>query len=159
MSAVAVVTDSTHYLPRHLVAEHGIEEVCLYVTLDGDQRRERDIADYADFYATLRAGTSMPTTSQPSIGDFLAAYEPLSAAGRDIVSMHISGGISGTVESARQAAAQITEASRPAGRGRRLAPAAGALAAAVLGRAPPRGRRGRSMPVAARAARRRARCR
>jgi DegV family protein with EDD domain len=136
MSAVAVVTDSTHYLPRQLVAEHGIEEVSLYVTLDGDQRRELDIADYADFYATLRAGTSMPTTSQPSIGDFLAAYEPLAAAGRDIVSMHISGGISGTVESARQAATQITE-SHP---GRRVEVVdtrlvAGALAAAVLGTA------------------------
>ena len=136
MPAVAVVTDSTHYLPRELVAQHGIEEVSLYVTLDGDQRRERDIADYAEFYATLRAGTSMPTTSQPSIGDFLAAYEPLAAAGRDIVSMHISGGISGTVESARQAAAQITE-SHP---GRRVEVVdtrlvAGALAAAVLGTA------------------------
>ncbi|MEP6953779.1 MAG: DegV family protein [Solirubrobacteraceae bacterium] len=109
MPAVAVVTDSTPYLPRELVAAHGIEEVSLYVT-DGDgQRRESDITDYVAFYDGLRAGTSLPTTSQPSIGDFLAVYEPLAQAGRDVVSVHLSGGVSGTVESARQAAAELAE--------------------------------------------------
>jgi DegV family protein with EDD domain len=44
------------------------------------------------------------TTSQPSIGDFLAVYEPLLDSGRDIVSIHLAGGISGTVQCARQAA-------------------------------------------------------
>src|SRR5689334_20112264 len=100
---VAVVTDSTHYLPRELVAANEVHEVSLYVN-DGDgQRRESEIGDYGAFYEGLRAMTSLPTTSQPSIGDFLAVYEPLAAAGRDIVSVHLSGGISGTVESARQA--------------------------------------------------------
>ena len=45
----------------------------------------------------------LPTTSQPSIGDFLAAWEPLLAGGQDIVSVHLAGGISGTAEAARQA--------------------------------------------------------
>jgi DegV family protein with EDD domain len=52
----------------------------------------------------LRGGEALPTTSQPSIGDFQAAYEPLLADGGEVVSVHISGGISGTVEAARQAA-------------------------------------------------------
>jgi DegV family protein with EDD domain len=73
----------------------------------GGQRRELDISDYARFYDDLRGATDLPTTSQPSIGDFTAVYEPLAAAGRDVVSVHISGGISGTVESARQAAAEV----------------------------------------------------
>jgi DegV family protein with EDD domain len=112
--AVAVVTDSTSYLPRDVVAALGIHEVSLYVS-DGDtQRRELDIDDYARFYADLRDATGVPTTSQPSIGDFTAVYEPLLADGRDVVSVHISGGISGTVESARQAAAEV--AGRHAGR-------------------------------------------
>jgi DegV family protein with EDD domain len=107
MPQVAIVTDSTPYLPRDLVAAHGIEEVSLYVS-DGDgQRRESDITDYGAFYDGLRTMTSLPTTSQPSIGDFLAVYEPLAEAGGDIVSIHLSGGISGTVESARQAAEEI----------------------------------------------------
>jgi DegV family protein with EDD domain len=70
------------------------------------QRRELDIDDYARFYDDLRAAPQLPTTSQPSIGDFTAVYEPLLADGRDVVSVHISGGISGTVETARQAAAE-----------------------------------------------------
>ncbi|MGZ4275794.1 MAG: DegV family protein [Solirubrobacteraceae bacterium] len=109
MPPVAVVTDSTHYLPRELVAAGDIREVSLYVNDGNEHRRESEITDYGAFYAGLRAMTSLPTTSQPSIGDFLAVYEPLAQAGRDIVSIHLSGGISGTVESARQAAAELAE--------------------------------------------------
>ena len=110
MPDVAVVTDTTHYLPAELVAERGVHEVSLYVA-DGDrQRREADISDLDAFYDDLRGAASLPTTSQPSIGDFLAVYELLAQQGRDIVSIHISGGISGTVEAARQAAAQVEQA-------------------------------------------------
>jgi DegV family protein with EDD domain len=105
--AVAVVTDSTAYLPRELVAERGIREVSLYVRDGAGQRRELDIDDYGRFYDDLRDAAQLPTTSQPSIGDFAAVYEPLLADARDIVSVHISGGISGTVETARQAAAEM----------------------------------------------------
>jgi DegV family protein with EDD domain len=104
---VAVVTDSTSYLPRELVAARGIREVSLYVRDGAGQRRELDVDDYARFYGELRDAPQLPTTSQPSIGDFAAVYEPLLADGRDVVSIHISGGISGTVETARQAAAEV----------------------------------------------------
>jgi DegV family protein with EDD domain len=115
MTEVAVVTDTTHYLPAALVAERGVHEVSLYVSDGNGQEREADISDLDAFYDGLRTATSLPTTSQPSIGDFLAVYEPLIAEGRDVVSVHISGGISGTVEAARQAAAQMVERS-PAAR-------------------------------------------
>jgi DegV family protein with EDD domain len=106
---VAVVTDTTHYLPPALVAERGLHEVSLYVN-DGDHHeRESDITDLTAFYQQLRNAATVPTTSQPSIGDFLAVYEPLAQAGRAIVSVHISGGISGTVDAARQAAAELAE--------------------------------------------------
>jgi DegV family protein with EDD domain len=114
--SVAVVTDSTHYLPRELVREHGIHEVSLYVTRGGESVREADITDYDAFYARLRDADDLPSTSQPSLGDFLAVYEPLLAEGREIVSIHLSGGISGTVEAARQAAAIAVE--NADGRGR-----------------------------------------
>jgi DegV family protein with EDD domain len=107
MPDVAVVTDTTHYLPADLVARRGVYEVSLYVNDGGRQQREADIADLDAFYNGLRRAGSLPTTSQPSIGDFLAVYEPLAARGRDIVSIHISGGISGTVDAARQAAEQV----------------------------------------------------
>jgi len=107
MPDVAVVTDTTHYLPRETVAELGVGQVSLYVNDGERQEREADIVDLAAFYDGLRTAATLPTTSQPSIGDFLAVYEPLVAAGRDVVSLHISGGISGTVEAARQAAAEL----------------------------------------------------
>ncbi|HEX8754385.1 MAG TPA: DegV family protein [Solirubrobacterales bacterium] len=105
----AVVCDSTCYLPAQLVAERGIQVISLYVSVDGEQRREVDIADYGAFYEQLRASESGATTSQPSIGDFLAVYEPLLQAGREVVSIHISAGISGTFEAAGQARERLIE--------------------------------------------------
>jgi DegV family protein with EDD domain len=110
MPDVAVVTDTTHYLPRETVAELGVREVSLYVK-DGERaEREADIVDLTAFYDALRTARTLPTTSQPSIGDFLAVYEPLVREGRDIVSIHLSGGISGTVQAARQAAGEVAGA-------------------------------------------------
>lgn len=106
MAHVAIVTDSTQYLPAEVLAREELHVVSLYVNQSGRQRREADITDYVAFYEELRAADDLPTTSQPSVGDFLAAFEPLLDAGRDVVAVLISGGISGTVESARQAAAE-----------------------------------------------------
>jgi fatty acid kinase fatty acid binding subunit len=129
MAAVAIVTDTTHYLPAEHVARAGLHEVSLYVTDGSGQRREADIADLHEFYESLRASASVPTTSQPSIGDFLAVYEPLAAAGHDIVSVHLAGGISGTVEAARQAAAALGERAP----GRRVAVVDSEMACGALG--------------------------
>lgn len=110
----AIVTDTTTYLPEELIAEHGITRVSLYVTLEGEQRPEIEIEPgrYGDFYERLRASADGATTSQPSVGDFIAAYEPLLAEGREVASIHISGGISGTCESARQAREQLVRDGR-----------------------------------------------
>jgi DegV family protein with EDD domain len=97
------VCDTTAYLPSELTTGCGIEPISLYVAIDSDQRRESEIGDYGEFFERLRASESGFTTSQPSVGDFIAVYEPLLAAGRDIVSIHISTGISGTCEAANQA--------------------------------------------------------
>ena len=109
MDRVAVVTDTTHYLPRDLVERLDLHQVSLYVTFEGRTEREADITDLADFYTRLSASSEMPGTSQPSVGDFLAVYEPLLDAGRDIVSIHLSAGISGTFATAGQARDQLVE--------------------------------------------------
>ncbi len=105
---VAVVTDSTTYLPPDLIERWGIEQVSLYVGWAGDHRPEREY-DLDEFYARLRESDDLPSTSQPSVGDFLASYEPLAEAGRDVVSVHIASGLSGTCESAREAARVIAD--------------------------------------------------
>ena len=99
----AVVCDTTAYLPSELVASMGIQTISLYVAVDGVQEPEAEISDYGAFYERLRASEGGATTSQPSVGDFVAVYEPLLAEGREIVSVHISSGISGTFEAAGQA--------------------------------------------------------
>jgi DegV family protein with EDD domain len=109
---VALVTDTTPYLPPGLIERWGIHEVSLYVGWDGDLRRESDYTDLDAFYAKLHASQLLPTTSQPSVGDFVAAYEPLVQAGRDVLSIHIAGGLSGTCESAREAARLIAQQGR-----------------------------------------------
>lgn len=109
MAPVAIVTDTCHYLPRQLVAARGIHEVSLYVHWDGREDRESDLPDFDRYYEHLASSPRLPTTSQPSIGDFLAVYEPLLDAGREIVSIHLAGGMSGTVAAAEQARAQLGE--------------------------------------------------
>src|SRR5919198_2547223 len=105
MPEVAGVTDSTAYLPPELIERYGLEVVPLYVVFGGDRTvRETEITDYPAFFDELRQADSLPTTSQPSVGDFASVYEPLLDAGKDVVSIHISGGLSGTPEAARQAA-------------------------------------------------------
>lgn len=149
----AVVCDSTAYLPPELLAAREIGTISLYASVDGEQEREAEIEDYAGFYERLRASQSGATTSQPSIGDFLAVYEPLLEAGKEVVSIHISAGISGTFEAAGQARERLVEEgkggerirvmdSRSAAGGMGLcalgaatAAAAGANAEAVLARA------------------------
>jgi DegV family protein with EDD domain len=111
-TSVAVVTDSTTYLPPELIARRGIGQVSLYVGWGGERLPEHEY-ELDDFYARLRESPSLPSTSQPSVGDFLAKYEPLAEAGRDIVSIHIAGGLSGTCESAREAARVIAENGLP----------------------------------------------
>jgi DegV family protein with EDD domain len=109
MDRVAVVSDTCHYLPRELVESNGIHEVSLYVHREGKIERESDLRDYDAYYARLGVAVELPTTSQPSIGDFLAVYEPLLDDGNDIVSIHLSGALSGTVRSAEQARDQLGE--------------------------------------------------
>jgi DegV family protein with EDD domain len=108
MADVAIVTDSTAYLPAELIERHAVKVVPLYVVFDGDRPvPEVEIDDYDAFFEELRSAERLPTTSQPSVGDFTSAYEPLLSEGREVVSIHISGGLSGTPEAARQAKAAL----------------------------------------------------
>jgi DegV family protein with EDD domain len=102
-SSTAVVADTTSYLPPDLLERHVAGVVSLYVGLEGTQQRESEITDLDEFYDRLRASSEAVTTSQPSVGDFIAVWEPLLEQGKEIVSVHLSAAISGTVESAQQA--------------------------------------------------------
>lgn len=112
MSPVAVVSDTTHYLPAGLATEIDLRQVSLYVHWQGRDDRESDLPDFDAYYDHLRSAPDLPTTSQPSVGDFLSCYEKLLDEGRDIVSIHLSAAISGTYDSALAAKAQLDEQGR-----------------------------------------------
>lgn len=103
--AVAVVTDSTADLPAERARELGIHVIPLTVRIDGAEYADGVELSPAAFYDKLRTARSIPSTSQPSVGAFKALYESIPA--EEIVSVHISGKLSGTVSSARAAAEQV----------------------------------------------------
>lgn len=131
---VAVVSDTTGYLPQELLDRYGITVVPLYVVLPDRTVQESEITDYPAYFEELRRADSLPKTSQPSIGDFTGAFEPLLARGDEVVSIHISGGISGTVEAGRQAADQLEREGKGGERVRMVdsATAAGGLGIVTL---------------------------
>lgn len=110
---VAVVTDTTTYVPCDVLDRLGVRRVDLYVGWECELYRESSYADLGAFYARLRDTPALPRTSQPSVGDFLAAYRPLVAAGSDVASIHIAEGLSGTCASAREAAALLAAENQP----------------------------------------------
>jgi DegV family protein with EDD domain len=111
--AVAVVTDTTHYLPPALLRAHDVREVSLYVEWPGttELRREADV-DAGAFYEEVRTAATVPATAEPSVDDLLEVYAPLLAAGRDIVSIHLSARLSQTVRVAQLARVTTGEPER-----------------------------------------------
>lgn len=101
---VAIVTDSTAYLDPHVAADHEIIVVPLQVVVDGRSVAEGREIGPGEIAAALQ-GRARVSTSQPSPRAFLDAYDSAAASGASaIVSVHLSGQLSGTVDVARLAA-------------------------------------------------------
>ena len=107
---VAVVTDSSAYLPDELIEGYGIHVVPLYVILAGRSGREGWDVRPDDVAKALLARGQKVSTSRPTSGDFVAAYRKALEAGADhLVSVHLSSELSGTWDAARLAASQVGE--------------------------------------------------
>ena len=106
---IRIVTDSTCDLPAASLAEHGVVVVPVNIQFDHMSYQEGVTLTAAGFYQKVEAHNRLPTTSQPSIGQFQAAYRPLQADPdtEAILSIHITGNLSGTYESAVVAAGQM----------------------------------------------------
>ncbi|CAA9242647.1 MAG: DegV family protein [uncultured Blastococcus sp.] len=108
--SVAIVTDSTAYLPDELVEGYGIHVVPLYVVLAGRSGREGADVGPEVVARTLAVRGQTVSTSRPTPGDFVAAYRRALDEGADrLVSVHLSSELSGTWDAARLAASQIGE--------------------------------------------------
>jgi DegV family protein with EDD domain len=103
MARVAVVTDSTADIPAPLMESLDISMVPLSVNIDGESFDDRVTITPLEFMERLGQTREFPTTSQPSVGQFAAAYERLAQDHDAIISIHISSRLSGTCESALMA--------------------------------------------------------
>ncbi len=105
--SIAIVTDSTADLPKDVVEKHGITVVPLNVRFGMEEFKDGIDIDNDEFYRRLQIESELPTTSQPSLGDFIEVYRSLIAEHDGIVSIHISGKLSQTINSAVQGARDV----------------------------------------------------
>ena len=106
-----ILTDAGADLTPAQTGGLAYEAVPLTFTLDGKSYRSGIDIGPEDFYKLLASTSSFPTTSQPAPGDFAEAYTRLIAAGDpDVLSIHISSGLSGTLNAARLGAQQVPAA-------------------------------------------------
>jgi DegV family protein with EDD domain len=107
---IKIVTDSTAYLPESLVQEHDIRIVPLYVHFGEEAFKDQVEISSEEFYARLKEAPELPTSSQPSAGEFLQVFEELVDAGHEVVTLTISSKLSGTWNSAMAAKEMLPEA-------------------------------------------------
>lgn len=106
MTTIKIVTDSTCDLPAELAAKHGIEVVPLSITFGEETFLDGVDITASEFMDKLRASEELPKSSQPAVGVFEETYNRLAASGDDvrIISIHITEGMSGTMNAAKTAA-------------------------------------------------------
>ena len=109
---VKVITDSTADLPPALAEELGITVVPLNVHFGTEVYRDGVEITADEFYRRLVTASRLPTTSQPTPGDFLSAYDEMGQTTDEIISVHISAKLSGTMNSATQALEEYAGSSR-----------------------------------------------
>ncbi|QQK81586.1 DegV family protein [Salicibibacter cibi] len=108
MSKISIVTDSTAYLDEKTLVENEIAVIPLSVVFDQETIPETEIGT-EEFYGKMRAHEKLPTTTQPSIGEFIDLYEKLGETSDSILSFHLSSGISGTFETAVAASRSVED--------------------------------------------------
>ena len=103
----AIVLDSTCDAPEGFLDRPGLSMVPLKVHFGDQMFRDGIDMTSEEFFARLEASPILPTTSQPTAGEFVAAYEAAAKQYEHIFSLHLSGEMSGTVRAAEQAAEQF----------------------------------------------------
>ncbi len=108
MKQIAIVTDSTSDLPAETYEGYDLTVIPLTVLFEDKVYIDNGIdIKPEDFYKMIQDSTEMPKASQPTPGDFLKVYDSLNKQGKDIISIHISRKLSGTLNSAELALKQL----------------------------------------------------
>lgn len=109
MKKIVIVTDSSATVPEDLAKELDIRVVPILLTLDGYTARDGVDLTHEEVYRLLRDSRHPPTTSAPSVGDFLQAYVAAVEEASAIVSIHLSPALSGTLNAAATASQLLDE--------------------------------------------------
>lgn len=104
MSKIKIVTDSTLDMSDEVLKNYDIEIVPLSVTINDETYLDRVEINPVDFIKMMRTSADLPKSSQPSPGSFLEVYDRLGEEGYEVISIHMTGKMSGTVRSAESAA-------------------------------------------------------
>jgi DegV family protein with EDD domain len=107
---VRIVTDSSAYPEAEAIVKYGIRIVPLRVAFGSEVFSEGVDITNEEFYQRLARGGKLPTTSQPSVADFVGVYRELAEQGHPVLSIHISSKLSGTCASALAAKNALPEA-------------------------------------------------
>jgi DegV family protein with EDD domain len=125
MPKVAIVTDSSPYIPDQIIQENDIHVVPLTVIWGDENYYDGVDITPVEFYQRLETAKVMPSTSQPSVADFEVLFRSLNQKGYDILAVLISEDLSGTISSATQAKKMLPEANIEIVNSRTLAMALG----------------------------------
>ncbi len=107
---IKIVTDSTAYLPESFIRQHDIHVVPLCVHFGQEQFKEGITLSTEDFYTRLAQAPELPTTSQPSAGEFHQVFDKLASEGDSVLTLTISSKLSGTWDSAMAARQMLPDA-------------------------------------------------
>lgn len=107
MAQVKIVTDSTAMLLPDEVKKYQIKTIPLTIVIDDVTYQDGITISPVEFMDKMAAAKNLPQTSQPALGVFTELYEPLVADGSSVISIHLTKGLSGTVDAARQAAMMV----------------------------------------------------
>ncbi|HBH6040123.1 TPA: DegV family protein, partial [Enterococcus faecium] len=103
MTNVKIVTDSSCTMEKNVRDALGIRVMPLSIMIDGTVYPDDDQLDGERFMEMMAKAKNLPKTSQPPIGEFISMYDELGEDGSEVISIHMTKGLSGTVEAARQA--------------------------------------------------------
>lgn len=104
---LAIVTDSTAYIPDKIIEQHNIYTIPLSVAFGDETFREGLDITTEEFYDKIQKEEKLPTTSQPAIGSFIQLFEQLAEQHDAVISIHLSGRFSGTYDAAKSAGGMV----------------------------------------------------
>ena len=104
MANIKIVTDSSVQLTPEEISQHNITVVPLTIMIDNTVYIDGETITRDDFMDEMAAAQNLPKTSQPAVGTFADVFDKLTADGSEVLAIHMTETISGTVNSSRQAA-------------------------------------------------------